>query len=60
MPKTAKPKPDLKQIRLVLSPEQQHTLRIIAAQAGQSMSVFVRELVEREIDRKTGDKKLPK
>lgn len=49
---TARP-PGLKNIRLDLTPEYHLALRQLAAAANRPMSKFAREVMEREIDRRT-------
>lgn len=46
---------DVARVRLDLAPQYHARLRVLAARAGKPMSAYVRELIEREIDRK-GDK----
>lgn len=47
MPATAEPK--TKPVRLDLSPETHHMLRMVAAQENKPMAVFAREVVERVV-----------
>ena len=52
-----KSKTESRAVRLELDGSRHQTLRVLAAQSGKPMSQFVRELVEKEIDRKSKEAK---